>query len=335
MTLMPLGRAACLVAGAALVLTSCGDQSTDGSTSPGTTDDSSEARPDDSAATESGSGTAEQLGDYEGLCSWASPDDLEAIFGEPMDAVGTKECRVVPAASNGSGAIYHVSLDQQSGLDQTSQNLEANQSSMGFTICDEESSRWQGMRILRRVTCPDGATKTYGPEVLLEVAPGQVLGNQPFSADSEQEAQEASQTFVELLKAFAKGGQGAPVINEVLPGQWLELYNPGSKAVDLSGATVTGYDDFDDAMSDTTELASGSTIAPGKTLVVDISSLGGMTGDLPAISVADADGRFVDLAYLDSVDKGEVKRRSAGAGVFCSFGYSDITKGAPNPAGCD
>lgn len=327
---MRLGRIACMAAAAALVLTGCGDQS---SSDPA---GSKDARPDDSAATESGSGVADALSDYTGLCSWVSPDDLEAIFGEPMDAVGSKECRIVASGDGGAGPIFHVRLDQQAGFDELSGRLEANQASSGFTICDSESSRWQGMRIERRVTCPDSADQEFEPTVMLEVGPGRVLATLPFSTDSKQAAEDASQQFVEILKALAPSGQGQPVINEVLPGSWLEIYNPGSKPVDLSGAVLRGYDDFDDGLSATMDVPDGSTVGAGDRLVLDISSLQGLSGDTPLIELSGSDGRFMDVMDLSLVDGGgEVVRRDGDGGLYCSFGSAQVTKGAPNPRGCD
>ncbi|MBD3915535.1 lamin tail domain-containing protein [Nocardioides hwasunensis] len=326
---MRLGRTALVLASLALAVSACGDQPSSGSAASGS------SAPDDSAATESGSSLGAELGDYDGLCSWVSPSDLEAIFGEPVDAVGTKECRIVPADSAGSDGFYHVRLDQDAGFDALLANLEQNQSGMGFSICDTDSTRWQGMRLSRQVTCPDGGGGDFAPQVSLEIGPGRVLTNQPFSADSEQAAQEASQRFVEIMKVFAAGVEGKPVINEVMPGAWLEVYNPGKQPVDLSGAELTGYDDFDDSLSGTLPVPDGSTVAPGQRLVLDISGLEGTTGDTPFIQLADADGRLIDVVELTSVDDGEVVRRNGDGGTFCAFGSADVTQGEPNPARTD
>lgn len=320
-----LGSAGVLLASLALVLAACGDQSS-GSTSPG------EAGPDDSAPSESGSSAGGAPGDYEGLCSMASPEDLEQVFGEPVDAMGGKECRVVPADETGSEGFYHLRLDQDAGFDALLGYLEQNQAGGGFAICDSEKTRWQGMRISRQVTCPDGGGSDFQPQVSLEIGPGRVLTNLPFPVDSEQAAQDASQRFVAIMKAFAAGAQGQPVINEVMPGQWLELYNPGKQAVDVSGATLTGYDDWDDALSDTMTVPDGSTVAPGQRLVLDIKGLEGTTGEQPFISLSDAQGRFVDVVDLDNVERGEVARRNADGGTFCAFGSAQVTKDRPNPS---
>lgn len=327
---MRLGRTGVLLASLALVASGCGDQSS-GSSSP------AESAPDDTAATESGSRVGETLGDHEGLCSWASPEDLEKIFGEPADALGGKECRIVPADEDGSGGFYHLRLDQDAGFDELTQRLVDNQEGLGFTICGDESSRWQGLRVSRRVICPSGGGEVddFQPLVSVEVGPGRVLTNQPFPTDSEEAAQEASQRFVAIMKAFAAGGAAQPVVNEVLPGTWLEVHNPGTQPIDLSGATVTGYDDFDDALTGTMQVPDGATVAPGGRLVIDIAGLEGTTGDTPLIELAAADGQFIDLVDLSMVEAGEVVRRGGDGGPFCSFGSAEITRGAPNPAACD
>lgn len=328
-TQMRRASAGVVLASLALVLTACGDQSS-GSASPG------ESTPDDSAATQTDAGGGQDGdGAYEGLCSWASPDDLEAVFGEPVDALGGKECRVLPADETGSEGFYHVRLDQASGFDQLLSFLEQNQAVDGFEICDSESTRWQGMRISRQVTCPAGGGSDYQPQVSLEVGPGRVLTNLPFPTDSEQAAQDASRRFVEIMKAFAVGGKDQPVINETQLGQWVEIYNPGRQPIDLTGFTLTGFDDFDDALSGTLPIPDGTSIAPGQRQVVDITGLEGTTGDAPMLELTDADGRMSDLADLGYADGKEVDRRAGDGGPFCAFASAQVTKGKPNPTGCD
>lgn len=328
---MRLGGAGVVLASLALVLTACGDQSS-GSASPG------ESAPDDAAAASSGAGGGQDGdGAYEGLCSWASPDDLDAIFGEPVDALGGKDCRVLPADETGSEGFYHVRLEQAVPFGEQVQRLVDNQASEGFTICDEEQTRVDGMRLVRRVTCPTGGGKSDGfqPQVALEVGPGRVLLNQPFPTDSEQAAQDASRRFVEIMAALAAGGKDQPVINEAQLGQWVEIFNPGTRPVDLTGFTVTGFDDFDEGLSGSLAVADGSTVPAQGRLVVDISDLEGTTGGYPMLELVDADGRMSDLADLGYADGTEVARRAGDGGPFCSFASAQVTRGKPNPATCD
>lgn len=292
----------------------------------------------ESEASTAAPSAAQQPDGFEGLCGWVSPADLEAVFGAPMDAVGDRECPVVAAGDLDTSGIYHVALDQQAGLDESISRREANQEGMGFTICDQEFIDWEGLRISRVVTCPNGGTTDFQPRVELELAPGRVLTTQPFPVATEQEAQEASRTFVELLKAFARTGKGKPMINEVLPGQWMEIYNPGGEPADLSGSVITNFDYFDDAPVAPLQIPDGTVAAPGSVVVVDISALAASSGETPQIGLTDADGLFLDEADLAGVPAGEVKRRNGDGGVYCSFGSAAVTQGAPNPPateGCD
>lgn len=271
------------------------------------------------------------LGEFEGLCSWATPEQLEQIFGTSMDAVsleGDTSCRVVAEGNTTTEGIYHVELDQSRRYPDLKRTLVANNEREGNRTCDQAESRFEGMRVLRYAFCQPswgGQAQTGGPYVAVELAPGQLLTTMPFAVDSDEAAIAAAQKFEELLKALAVGLQGQPLINEFLAGKWVELHNPGGRPIDLGGYRLEGA-------GEPVEVPDGSTIRPKGHLVVPLAGL--RTDEETDLVLREPAGRPVDVvdAYLAASQlRGPVVRRNGDGGPFCDSGSRRATKGKANP----
>jgi hypothetical protein len=129
---------------------------------------------------------------------------------------------------------------------------------------------------------------------------------------------------------------GQLVLNEVAaagdPDDWVELYNAGDAALDLSGWFMS--DDPDGAPMKGA-FASGTRIAPGEYLVVTITDdfPGFKLGGDEAFAIFDEDGALIDAADWnedDSPPEGSWARIPDVVGEFTSV--STATRGAANPA---
>ncbi|MFT3926632.1 MAG: lamin tail domain-containing protein [Myxococcales bacterium] len=118
------------------------------------------------------------------------------------------------------------------------------------------------------------------------------------------------------------------VVNEVesnngSPGDWIELYNPGQRAVDLSGWIVRDNDD-----THTYALNSGAVLQPGAFLVVDEAQLGFGLGSADAARVFTPSGGLVDTYAWTSHAAITYGRCPDGTGSFGST--ASATKGSAN-----
>jgi hypothetical protein len=302
-----------------------GDDSSGGSASTGSEGPTGGSEPSDKP-TSGGAG----LGEGEGLCSWVTPEQVEQVFGTPMDAVslgGETSCRLVAPENTGTEGVYHVEVTDRAYAE-TKEALQANSRESGNRVCDRKEGRWKGMRVLRHVTCQPswgGQVQTGGPSVILELELGRVLGNAPFGVKSDEEAVEAGKTFETLLKAFARNMRGLPLINEFESGKWIELYNPTRKPYDLTGHRIEGK-------GEPLPIAAGATIPPKGYLVVELAGLGADADN--NVVLRDPDGRPVDFLLGDIMEtlvRGNVIRRNGDGGPYCGFGTKLVTKGKANP----
>lgn len=117
-------------------------------------------------------------------------------------------------------------------------------------------------------------------------------------------------------------------VNEVesnggTPGDWIELFNAGTAAVDLSGYVVKDADD-----SHSTVLPAGTTLAPGAFLVVEESTLGYGLGGADAARLFTPAGALVDSYEWTAHAALTYGRCPDGTGAFAATTAS--TKGAAN-----
>jgi len=129
-------------------------------------------------------------------------------------------------------------------------------------------------------------------------------------------------------KAAANDCRSAVRINEVesnggTPGDWIELYNAGSTAVELSNFLVKDNDD-----TRTTRLPAGATIAPGGYYVIEEDVLGFGLGAGDAARVYDANGTLLDAYTWTAHAAITYARCPNGTGDFADATTS--TKGAAN-----
>jgi hypothetical protein len=118
-------------------------------------------------------------------------------------------------------------------------------------------------------------------------------------------------------------------INEVesnggTPGDWVELVNTGSSAVDLTGWSMLDNDDTHTAVP----LPPGSTIAPGGYFVVEESTLGFGLGASDQARLFDASHTLVDSSSWTQHASTTYGRCPNGSGAFTTMTSS--TKGAAN-----
>lgn len=312
-------RGAAVAAALAVVLTGCIGQ---------TSEDGPAGTPRGESGPPEPTGNA-GLGDYQGLCGWTTPEEMEAVFGRPMDAVGFRECRVVAEGDFSDAGIYHVRLEQTASFDDLEEALEANARSLGeFRICGRNTSKVKGMRVATAVTCQNDGE--FGASAMVEVQPGRLLESLPFEVDTKEKAEAAAKKFAQILTSMAGRAQSYPMINEVMPGKWVEILNPTGEAVDVSGYQLVSTEWKPDSPVSTMTVPDGTRIKPGGRVVVALGELGPPVGDWPVLQLLGPDGGFRDAADLD-VDKGEVTRRNGDGGTLCPFGSENVTKGAPNP----
>jgi len=117
-------------------------------------------------------------------------------------------------------------------------------------------------------------------------------------------------------------------VNEVesnggTPGDWIELYNGGSTAVDLSGYIIRDADD-----SHTTTLAAGTTIAPGGFLVIEESTLDYGLGGEDSARLFEPGGALIDSYGWTAHAAITYGRCPDGSGDFAATTVS--TKGTAN-----
>ncbi|WP_206044544.1 lamin tail domain-containing protein [Gemmatimonas groenlandica] len=129
-------------------------------------------------------------------------------------------------------------------------------------------------------------------------------------------------------KSAANDCRSAVRINEVesnggTPGDWIELYNAGSTAVDLSNFLVKDNDD-----TRTTRLPAGATIAPGGYYVIEEDVLGFGLGAGDAARIFDANGTLLDSYTWTAHATITYGRCPNGTGDFADATAS--TKGAAN-----
>ncbi len=129
-----------------------------------------------------------------------------------------------------------------------------------------------------------------------------------------------------------KGGPnncaGAVKVNEVessggTPGDWIELYNAGAAAVDISNYIIKDNDD-----SRNTRIPAGTVLAPGAFYVIEESALGFGLGAADAARLYTAEGALVDSYAWNSHAPITYGRCPDGNGAFASTTVS--TKGAAN-----
>ncbi|MCC6245131.1 MAG: lamin tail domain-containing protein [Gemmatimonadaceae bacterium] len=129
-------------------------------------------------------------------------------------------------------------------------------------------------------------------------------------------------------KNTANDCRAAIKINEVesnggTPGDWIEIYNSGTAAIDVSGFIVKDNDD-----TRTTTLPAGTIIAPGAFYVVEEAVLGFGLGGADAARIFDTNGALLD-SYTWTVHASITYGRCPdGTGEFASTTVS--TKGAAN-----
>lgn len=129
-------------------------------------------------------------------------------------------------------------------------------------------------------------------------------------------------------KAAANDCRSAIRINEVesnggTPGDWIELYNAGTEAVDLSNFLVKDNDD-----TRTTRLPAGASIAPGGYYVIDEDVLGFGLGAGDAARLFDANGTLLDAYTWTAHATITYGRCPNGTGDFADA--TAPTKGAAN-----
>ena len=129
-------------------------------------------------------------------------------------------------------------------------------------------------------------------------------------------------------KSAANDCRSAVRINEVesnggTPGDWIELYNAGTSAVDLSNFLVKDNDD-----TRTTRLPAGATIAPGGYYVIDEDVLGFGLGAGDAARLYDAAGTLLDAYTWTAHAAVTYARCPNGTGDFGDAAAS--TKGGAN-----
>jgi hypothetical protein len=129
-------------------------------------------------------------------------------------------------------------------------------------------------------------------------------------------------------KAAVNDCRSAIRINEVesnggTPGDWIELYNAGTTAVDLSNFLVKDNDD-----TRTTRLPAGATIVPGGYYVIEEDVLGFGLGAGDAARVYDANGTLLDAYTWTAHATVTYSRCPNGTGDFADATTS--TKGAAN-----
>lgn len=120
-------------------------------------------------------------------------------------------------------------------------------------------------------------------------------------------------------------------VNEVesnagVPGDWVELYNAGSTAADLSSWVFKDNDD-----THVYTIPSGTTLAPGAFLVIDESSLGFGLGGGDSARVFDNTGTLVDSYTWTAHAAITYARCPDGFGAFASSAAA--TKGSANNCG--
>jgi hypothetical protein len=142
-----------------------------------------------------------------------------------------------------------------------------------------------------------------------------------------------------IFRAIAENLRGRPMINEWRPGEWVELYNPGDEAYDLTGHRLEAWSaDIDvETEPETGMKLPAEELPAGGLLVVDISELGSFEGEIPRLRFTDDRGRAVDVFFGDRAladgtpGEGRVYRRNGDGGPFCTEPSEDITRGEPNP----
>ncbi len=117
-------------------------------------------------------------------------------------------------------------------------------------------------------------------------------------------------------------------INEIesnggTPGDWVELYNPGSTTADLSGFIVRDNDD-----SHTYTIPAGTTLAPGAFLVIEEAALDYGLGGADAVRLFSPTGTIVDSYTWTTHAPITYGRCPDGTGEFAATTAS--TKGAAN-----
>lgn len=107
------------------------------------------------------------------------------------------------------------------------------------------------------------------------------------------------------------------------PGDWVELFNAGSTATDLSGWVFKDNDD-----SHAYAIAAGTTLAPGAYLVLDEAAFGFGLGANDAARLFDAAGQLVDSYQWSAHAAGTYARCPDALGSFGAV--ATVTKGAAN-----
>ena len=144
----------------------------------------------------------------------------------------------------------------------------------------------------------------------------------------------------------AGGGGGGPQpdptqvkVNEFMPApatgnEWVELYNPTSLTVDVSGYKV---DDVAGGGGAPKTIPSGTTIPAGGRWVFEFASGFLNNTGTDAVRFTKPDSTELDAFTYDagaSAPTDKVWRRSPDGGAWCTGALTDATKGAANPATC-
>ncbi|MFZ5891255.1 MAG: lamin tail domain-containing protein [Myxococcota bacterium] len=129
------------------------------------------------------------------------------------------------------------------------------------------------------------------------------------------------------------GGTGAGgaslVINEIessngTPGDWVELYNPGTTNVDVSGWRFLDNDDTHVAYV----VPAGSVVAPGGYFLLEEASFGFGLGGADSVRLYDASGTLIETHTWSAHAATSYGRCPSGTGTFTTT--TSVTKGAPN-----
>lgn len=151
-----------------------------------------------------------------------------------------------------------------------------------------------------------------------------------------------SRTYTTRTGGGTTGDPTKVKVNEVLMApsgtatEWVELYNPTSSAVDLSGLYI---DDVAGGGGAPKQIPAGTTIPAGGRWVMDVPS--GFLNNTGAESV-----RYLKIASgvetvydsyswsLGSTQYDKVFHRSGDGGTWCGTISASVTKGTPNPTTC-
>lgn len=142
---------------------------------------------------------------------------------------------------------------------------------------------------------------------------GGVLASTAFNRSTRERPQQAG-AGIAVNEIESNGG---------VPGDWVELYNRGSAAMNLAGFVVKDNDD-----THIYTLPAGTMIAPGGYLVVDEADLGYGLGAADSVRLFDPSGALVDSYSWTAHAATTYGRCPNGSGDFIAL--NTVTKGSAN-----